>query len=192
MIAGASCGRRWARLFPNTTGSNKGHKSSSFRSSLSAHSLQSANSLSTVACALTSLGPTCSDEGRVVKPCPSQLPQTHDDGTRRTTDLTPRRLQAHQSLLCSSHTNSAHATMGSTLHVCIGWHSCVSSRQVRERPACLPGKHLPTVVLKAFSLVGGMPMHLTPCRPLGMGPALAILLVNAPTSCTTEPWASSS
>ena len=36
------------------------------------------------------------------------------------------------------------------------------------------------MVLKAFSLVGGMPMHLTPCKPLGMSPALAILLVTEP------------
>ena len=34
-------------------------------------------------------------------PCPSQLPQAHNDGTRRTTDLAPRRFQAHQSLLPS-------------------------------------------------------------------------------------------
>ena len=49
-----------------------------------------------------------------------------------------------------------------------------------DRPACLPRMHLPTVVLKAFSLVGGMPMHLTPCKPLGKSTALAILLVTAP------------
>ena len=67
---------------------------------------------------------------------------------------------------CSSQIASAHATMGSTLHVCVGSHSCIASRQVRERPA--------------FSLVGGMPMHLTPCKALGMSPALAILLVIAP------------
>ena len=79
---------------------------------------------------------------------------------------------------CSSQTASAHATMGSTLHVCVGSHSCIARRQVRERPACLPGKHLPTVVLKAFSLVGGMPMHLTPCRPLGMSPRLGDLTRN--------------
>ena len=44
--------------------------------------------------------------------------------------------------------------------------------------SCLSGKHLPTVVLRAS--VSGMPMHFTPCRPLGMSTAVAILLVTAP------------
>ena len=36
------------------------------------------------------------------------------------------------------------------------------------------------VVLSAFTLVGEKPMQRTPCRPHGMKPALAILLVIAP------------
>ena len=43
-------------MFAMTTGSRSGRGWSSFRSSLSAHSFQSAKSLSTLACALTSMG----------------------------------------------------------------------------------------------------------------------------------------
>ena len=111
LVAGASCGRRWARLLASITSSSRGQESRSFRSSLlPLHSLQKRQltvhrrlrfhvpgaDLSQV-----HLVPTCSDEGGVVRPCPSQLPQTHNDGTRRATDLAPRRLQAYQSLLPS-------------------------------------------------------------------------------------------
>ena len=97
LIAGASCGRRWAPLFANTTVSSRGHGSGSLRSSLFAQSLHRRHSR----LPYVHLVPTRSDEGRVVWPCPSHLPQAHDDGTSRATDLAPRRFQAHQSLLPS-------------------------------------------------------------------------------------------
>ena len=126
--------------------------SSSFRSSLSAHSpkrqftvhrpLRSDNPGADLS--QGHLVPTCSDEGRVVRPCPTQLPQAHDNGARRTTDLAPRRLQAHQSLLSSPGLVQIGIIQlpvpppmprwGSTLLACIGSHSCVTRRQVRERP----------------------------------------------------------
>ena len=143
-VAGASCGRRWARLFASITGSSKRHGSSSFRSSLSpAHSLQSANSLSTVACALTSLGQIC----RKSTSCPLAVTKVvwcghvHPNCLRHIMmapvgPLTLLRLKAlcrAASSSCSSQTASAHATMGSTLHVCVGSHSCIASRQAGER-----------------------------------------------------------
>ena len=63
----------------------------------------------------------CCDEGRVMRPRPSQLSQAHDDGARGATDSAPRPFQAHQSLLSSPRlvpqTASAYATRGSILHV---------------------------------------------------------------------------
>ena len=200
-LIAASCGRRWARLFASITGSSRGQESSSLCSSLSAHSIDSANSLSTLTCALTSLGDVC----RKSTSCPlavakvvwcghvlTHLLQAHDNGASRTTDLAPRRLQAHQSLLsspslvqigivqllvpdclCSRHDGFDSARVDRIALV-------RSQSPLSDLPACLPGKHLPIVVLKAFSLVGGIPMHRTPCKPLGMSPALAIFLVIAP------------
>ena len=143
LIASASCGRRWARLFASATGSSRGDGRSSFRSSLSAHTLHSANSLSTVACALTSLGQVCRKStscplavtkvvrcGHVHPSCLKHMmmapvgPLTllHDGfrPTERCCRLHATRRSASSS--CSSHTASAHATIGSILHGCIGSH----------------------------------------------------------------------
>ena len=137
LIAGASCGCRKARFFASITGSSSG-RGSSFRSSLSVHYLHSAWSLSTLAFALTStvhvsrkstscplavmkvvwcghVHPSCFKHMMMAPVGPQTLLNNGLEPTNRCCRL--HALCSSASSSCSSQTASAHATMGSTLHV---------------------------------------------------------------------------
>ena len=108
LIAGASCECQRARLFAKTIGANNGRGKSSFRSSLSAHSFQSAKvavnprlrfDIHGTRLIQVDLGSACSDEGLVMRPRPSQLSQAHDDGACGATYPAPQGFHGHQPLL---------------------------------------------------------------------------------------------
>ena len=141
LIAGGSCGCRRARLFASITGSSGGRGNNSFRSSLYV------SRKSTVS--------ACCDEGRVMRPRPSQLSETHDDGARGANDSAPQRFQTHQLLLCFPclvQFRVVQLIVPNCLRPrCNGLDSARTNRVAlvhreppRERSPSVPGRHRPT------------------------------------------------